>query len=134
MIVNKVIKQFINQLFSEETAQIHLGDSELSVHIFENAQKISLSCVVYDGENFIPFSVRNSLIKQHGSAHSSLKTHFTIDEDHYNIQLKYVGHLEGFNQCAFVDLLEEFSSIADEWRHFLDDQGNRDLIYIHAPK
>lgn len=134
MIVEKEFRKLVHQLVKEEIAQIILGNSELTVHVLDNATKISLSSTVYFGGNFIPKSVRKCLSQTPSFQIGLIKTFLIADEDNYRISLNYLGGLNHLNKRMFVDLLEEFSWLADEWRLYLDEHDKNDLIYIHVPK
>jgi len=135
MIVEKEFRKLVHQLVKEEVAQIVLGHSEVTVHVLDHAAKISLSSVIYFGGNFIPKSVRKCLTQTPIFAKERpLKTSFTVDEENFQISLHYLGGLNHLNKRMFVDLLEEFSSLADDWRLYLDEHDKNDLIYVHVPK
>lgn len=134
MIVEKEFRKLVHQLVKEEIAQIVLGNSEVTVHVLDNATKISLSSTVYFGGNFIPKSVRNCVGQTPTFDKKLIKTSLNIDEENFRITLNYLGGLNHLNKRMFVDLLEEFSMLADEWRLRLDDHDKNDLIYVHLPK
>lgn len=134
MIVEKELRKLLHQLIKEEIAQIVLGGSEVTVHVFDNNTKIFLSSSVYFGGNFIPKSVRLSLEKRPSFQDGHLNSYLSIDEENYRISLNYVGGLEHLNKRMFVDLLEEFSWLADEWRLYLDEHDKHDLIHVRFPK
>lgn len=134
MIVEKEFRKLVHQLVKEEIAQIILGNSEVTVHVLDNATKISLSSTVYFGGNFIPKSVRKSLIQSPSFDKKVIKTSLAVDEENFRVSLNFLGGLNHLNKRMFVDLLEEFSSLADEWRLYLDEHDKNDLVYIHIPK
>lgn len=135
MIVEKEFRKLVHQLVKEEVAQITLGQSEITVHVLDHAAKISLSTIVYFGGDFIPKSVRKSLAQIPSFAkESNVKTSFAVDEENFRVSLHYLGGLNHLNKRMFVDLLEEFSSLADAWRLYLDEHDKNDLIYIRVPK
>lgn len=136
MIIERDFRRLVHQLIKEEIAQIVLGNSELTVHVFDNATKFSLAAEVYFGGNFIAKSVRDSLTKKpaflHGGPH--IQTYFTIDEENFRIILNYLGGLEPLNKRMFIDILEDFSWLADEWRLYLDEHDKNDLIHVRQTK
>jgi hypothetical protein len=134
MIVEKEFRKLVHQLVKEEIAQIVLGNSEITVHVIDNASKISLSSTVYFGGNFISKSVRKCITQTPAFSKGSIITSLVVDEENFRISLNYLGGLNHLNKRMFVDLLEEFSTTADEWRHYLDENDKNDLIYIHIPK
>jgi hypothetical protein len=135
MIVERDFRRLVHQLIKEELAQIVLGNSEVTVHVFDNATKIFLSAEIYFGGNFISKSVRNCLSKKPLFLHSShVQTYFNVDEENFRIVINYLGGLEHLNKRMFIDLLEDFSTLADEWRLFLDEHDKNDLIHVRNPK
>ncbi len=133
MIIESELDRLIHQLIKDEIAEIKLGDSNIIVHVFERATKISLTSAVYVGENFIPMSVRKSLSTQPDFAKGALSNRLSLDEKNYRIQLHYTGNLSNLNKRMFVDLLEEFSWLAEQWRLFLDEHDKQDLVYAFSP-
>lgn len=130
MIVEKELRKLLHQLVKTEIAQIALGQSIVTVHVFDHSTKIALSAKVYFGGNFIPNSVRACLSHKLPCEQQNMHTYLSLDEENYSISLNYVGALEHLNKRMFVDLLEEFSFLADEWRLHLDENDKRDLIHV----
>lgn len=134
MIVENELKKLIHKLVHEEVAQIQLGDSKVNMHLFEQSTKISLSSTVYIGDNFVPMSVRKCLSSQTKLKMSTLNTHLSLDEETYQISLHHIGSLDYLNTRTFVDLLEEFSWLADQWRSLFDEHDKQDLVPVLVPK
>ncbi len=53
-----------------------------------------------------------------------------IDENKFEISLRYLGDIETLNTRNFNEVLEEFSGIADRWRLILDEHDRNDLVYV----
>lgn len=134
MIIEKELRKLIHQLVKEDVAHITLGGSDVLVHTFDNSTKISLSTIVYFGGNFVPLSVRKCLSSKPAFENGHLKTTLALDEEHFQITLNYVGGLDHLNKRMFIDLLEEFSWVADEWRLYLDEHDKNDLVHVRVPK
>ena len=134
MLVERDFRKLVHQLIKEEVAKVALGNSEVVVHILDHASKISLSSSVYIGGNFIPKSVRSCLSQKPSFEQGHIKTSLTLDEEHFSINLNFLGGLAHLNKRMFVDLLEEFSWLADEWRLYLDEHDKHDLVHVHVPK
>ncbi len=125
----------MHQLINEESATISLGHSDVAVNVFDNASKIFLSSTVYFGGNFISKSVRNCLNKKPPfTSHNGINTTFTVDEENFRVTINYLGGLEHLNKRMFIDLLEEFSQLADDWRLYLDEHDKHDLVHVTKPK
>lgn len=134
MIVEKEFRRLVHQLVKEEVAEIQLGSSTMTVHILDDARKIALSSVVYQGGNFVPKSVRQGITLKPAFEKDHIKTILKLDEENFNVTLNYLGGLEHLNKRMFVDLIEEFGFLADEWRLHLDERDKRDLIHVRTPK
>lgn len=132
MIVEKDLKKLFNQLIHDEVAQITLGGSDISIHMFERGAKLSLATPVYFGGNFIPKSVRKCISQKAPFDQSIINTNLTVDENSYQIRLNYMGSMNNLNTQEFVNLLEEFSFLADEWRNFLDENDKNDLVHVRV--
>lgn len=123
-----------NRLFSDHRIQIQLGGSEVDVHLFDKQEKMSLTATVYEGENFIPHSVRKCVHGKVPFEGQWIPTKLVIHEDEFKITLVYVGEGAEFNPHHFKDLLEEFSWQADEWRLYLEEHDKHDLVHIYSRK
>jgi len=130
MVANSVIKTILDELHEGGSAQIrHLG-SLIAVKPCLNSSKLWLSTVIYDGENYIPDSVRDCAKAPSPVPHSKIPTFVTIDEKKFQLILNYVGIMPKYDAQEFKNLLEQFGWDAEEWRYYLDDFDQRDLIYV----
>jgi len=133
MLMEKEIKKLFNQLIHQDLAQIALDGNDITIRVFDNGSKLSLSTPVYLGGNFIPKSVRQCVGYQRSPIKTFLNnTSLSIDENKYEIDFHYVGHLENLSSKLFIDLIEEFSVVADEWRLFLDEHDKNDLVHVRV--
>lgn len=133
MLLEKDLKKIFNQLLNEDSAQVCLGSAEVTIRLFDQSSKISLSSLVYHGGNFIPISVRKCVASKPAfSRNSPIKTNLNIDEKRFQINLHYLGTVENLNNKTFKDLLEEFGYIANEWRLSLDEHGKNDLVHVYV--
>ena len=64
MLVEKELKKIFEQLSDGNVASIRLGGSDVFIKIFQDSLRISLATSVYEGGNYIPSSVRSSLLKK----------------------------------------------------------------------
>jgi hypothetical protein len=130
MIIEKDLAKLLQQLLSGQSAQINLGGSITNLQFFES--KLSLSTSVYFGGNFIPQSVRKCVLQKSPFNTNSIKGYLSIDENDFRIDLNYEEIVNPISYGRLVDLLEEFSWQAEEWRLFLDEHDKNDLVYIRA--
>jgi hypothetical protein len=129
MVIQKELQKLYQQLLQDTVARIPVNGTDVTVRILEGS-KLSLSTEVYFGGNFIPPSVRASLTKKLPATEGHIKTFFTIDEPNFRIYLNYLGHIQTLKNQAFDHLIEEFGWLAQEWRHFLDENDKHDLIHV----
>jgi hypothetical protein len=131
----KEVSQVIERLKADRSAHIDIYGSPLSIGLFDEAHKLTLSTVVFHGSNFIPLSVRACLNKKDAPIHpSALPTYITVDEQNSSIILNYIGRWESVTPFTFDRLLDEFCWLAEEWRSFLDEHGRQDLVHIYHKK
>lgn len=131
MILDSDIKKLFKYLHDRNSAQIRLMGSDIWVAIDQNSV-ISLVTEVYFGGNFIPKSVRSSIITKPYFDRETIPTSLSIDEEHFKIFLKYHDKIEHLNQRTLIDVLEEFSYLADEWKLYLDEHDKNDLVYTRV--
>lgn len=134
MLVEKEIKKILHQLAGGDLIQVSYGGSELFIRFIDEASKLALTTSVYEGYNYIPKSVRQSLTSRLPNQQSSIHTFLNIDENQYQINLNYLGRAQPLDHDHFKELLVEFSELADRWRFFLDEHDKHDLVHIYIPK
>lgn len=132
MLIENDLKKLFNQLANDEIAHIALGGADITVRIFENSSKISLTSPVYFGGNFIPKSVRQCANQKPPFPPGAVKTYLSIDENAYQVYLNYSGLTSNLSNNKFKDLLEEFTWQAEEWRLFLDEHDKNDLVHVRV--
>lgn len=132
MILAKDLNKLFNSLLGEGIVQFHIGGSNVSAQLSEQNAKIFLKTSVYEGDHFIPKSVRKCAAGKLPFSGEWIETKIVFDEENFIIYLTHEAYTTNFNQTNFKDLLEEFSWQADEWRLYLEEHGKHDLIYVHA--
>lgn len=134
MIKEQEILKVFNQLTDTSFIQFAFEGNDVTVKAIDHASKISLSTQVYTGASYIPKSVRNSVAGNTPLLKANIPTFLSIDEQNFSISLNFLGNLEGINAATFRFIVEEFSFLADEWRHYLDDLDNNDRVYIYQKR
>jgi len=132
MLVEKDIQQILSELVIGNSIKLLFDGSDIVIRVIDDASKLSLSALVYDGGNYIPHSVRSCLSHRSLFSHFSILTFLTVDEKHFQIKLNYLGQAESLNHHHFKELLEEFGVMAEKWRLYLDDHGQHDLLYVRV--
>jgi hypothetical protein len=124
------IQQILSQLASGEAIKVPFDGSDIQIRFLDQASKLSLTALVYDGGNYIPSSVRNCVSRKSPFFHPSILTFLTVDEKNFQIKLNYLGQAQSLTDFRFKELLEEFGLIAEKWRLYLDDHDKHDLVYV----
>ena len=125
------LKKIFHDLMTQKKGQVFLCSKDMTLRVFDDGSKLSMSCPVYFGSNYIPASVRDAIKKNPPfGSQFSLKTYFTSDEENYRIFLNYIGSTEELTNLKFFHLMKEFEFMVEEWRIFLDEHDKQDLIYI----
>src|ERR1700733_11563578 len=125
MLKQQELKHLFQGLAKNDVAQIDFGGSNITVRI-DRPSKFSLSTPVYFGGNFIPKSVRQCLSQKVTFRREGMLTNFSVDESNFRVYLNYLGSLESINTQKFNELLEDFSWLAEEWRHYIDGHDKND--------
>jgi len=134
MIVESDIKKLLDSLALQEVAQVSFGGTDILIRVFDDSTKLALTTPIYVGGNFIPLSVREGLKSKPPFDKVPFETTLHVDEDGFQISLNFVGSLDFHGGHHFVSLLEDFSWLAGEWRHYLDGHDKRDLVHVrHKP-
>lgn len=132
MLVERDIQKILNQLAVGNAINVPYDGATIMIKFIEEHSKLALSSLVYQGENYIPASVRRCLSHQPPYFHPAISTSLTLDENHFQVTLNYFGEIESLTTDQFKDILEEFGKIAEKWRAYLDDHDKNDLIYVHV--
>lgn len=130
MVTESVLQTIIDGLKEGKNTTIRLLGNLIEVKSCANSSKLWLSTVIYDGGNYIPSSVRNTLQSPSPVPRSPIPTFVTVDESKFQLVLNYLGLLPEDGPQQFKDLLEQFAWDAEEWRYYLDDFDKRDLIRV----
>jgi len=131
MLAEKCLKRLLNH--DKDSVQIAVGNSQVQMKALESNTKLELTANVYQGENFIPVSVRKCIFQAMPFQSWLLQTHLTIDERKYQIHLNYINSLKDIRQHnGLRETIEEFAKVADEWRFRLDEHDKHDLLPVYV--
>ena len=131
MVVEKDVKDIVKHLARDEVSTIYVFGNPIDVSVVDHGGKFMLTSSVYEGGNYIPPSVRLCLTKR-PQFYSSLNTFLKVDEDRYHVSLHYQGNPHEMDEHNFKFLLEEFGSLTEEWRQYLDEHDRNDLVGVIA--
>ncbi len=126
------IKELIDYLKLYGRAQVPSSGSNVVVEFSRAADQLSFETLVYQGENYIPPSVRLCLSPSFRGPASNLKSTLSIDENSYSVSLHYQENTPLLTQDILMSLLEEFSWLSEEWRRVFDDHDKRDLVHVRV--
>ncbi len=132
MVLEDSIKDLILHLLHHKQVQIPVNGSDIQVSLAPADEALSMDTLVYQGSNYLPKSVREATLSHAQGPRSQLATTLSLDEETFQVFLRYNGSTSELQKGSFIRLLEEFSWLAEEWRLFLDDQDKRDLVHVYA--
>ncbi|BBI18016.1 hypothetical protein [Neochlamydia sp. S13] len=132
MIIEQDLKKIFQKLDHDQVLHLQLNENELGIKVFDGASKIFLTTRVYNGDNFIPKSVRNGIARKAPWSRASIKTFLSVNENQYHVDLNYLGLLQQMNAQSFALLMEDFARLAYGWRVYLDEQDQNDLIHVRV--
>lgn len=117
----------------------HRGQSIFSLHGWDlsiacsTEEGLYIETSVYQGEHFIPPSVRSAVDTQpNHNIHSFLPTLLRLDEEDSQVLLHYNGNATDLTMMRFNAVLEEFAWVAEQWWTYLNERSRGDLVYIHV--
>lgn len=132
MLVEKDLQNILDHLAGGDLINVPLDGSNIMIQFVDHDSKLSLSALVYQGENYIPNSVRRCLAHKPPLFHPLIATSLSVDEDRFQVNLNYYGCAESLSHHHFKEILEEFGEIAEKWRIYLDDHDKNDLVYVQV--
>lgn len=126
------IKNLVDQLRYRLRAEVSIHQFEISIVLDRLNQELTLSTAVYQGQNYIPTSVRHAVSGHVLGPASTLKGILSLDEEAFRVTLTHCQVMTELSEKSLTYLLEEFSWLAEQWRWLLDEQDRRDLVHIPA--
>lgn len=134
MLIEKELQKIFRQLLQDDAVHIAVDGFDILVRVFDGTSKLFLCTSVYMGGNFIPKSVRTCLSQKATFLNNPtlIKTFLSVDEENYQITLNYIGRLEHIHNETFRILLEDFTSLATQWRDHLDEHDKNDLLHVRV--
>lgn len=134
MLVKSDLKRLLSDLAKNRSTQVSFAGSTIMIHVSEENDRLELTTPVYWGGNYLPHSVRNCLTQRAPFDEKIIQTTLTLDEEKFEITLKYKGLISEVNEVEFNLLMEEFSFLANGWREWLDQHDKNDLVYVRVSK
>jgi hypothetical protein len=131
MLIEEDMQRLLDRLAKGDLIKVAIEGSDVIVRFIDDS-KVYLRASVYEGSNYIPSSVRQSLSYKMPLSNPSIRTFLTIDEQNFQINLNYLGQLSYLSSFEMKELLEEFSWVAEKWRLYLDEHDKNDLVYVRV--
>lgn len=130
MIVQNELQKLINNLSDHDLAAINIDGNSIVVRMVNDASKISLTSVLWQGNNFIPLSVQEVVQNSQRLLNGFNGARLILHEERFLVYLHYSEPIEELSHHLFIEVLETFSSQTTRWRRILDDNDKRDLIHV----
>ena len=101
MLVEKDIQQILTNWQVEDSIKVPFDGSDITIRTLDDASKLSLTALIYDGGNYIPNSVRRCLSCKSPFFYPSILTFLTVDEQCFQIKLNYLRTSSTFKSTRF---------------------------------
>lgn len=125
-----LVKNIISKLHHHRLVELKLNNCRITCQLSSASNILSIKAVVYEGENYIPPSVRECISKSFLTPSSSLNATLSVVEETYEIVLGLSEQIYPLTEEFFLHFLQEFNWLSEEWRRILDDYGERDLLPV----
>ena len=130
LMVDIKTKKILSELVKSDTAQIIVDDEPLVLYIMDCGSKLLLATKVYEGDGYIPASVRSCTERDLVFGDGRLRTFLKLDEKRCIVSLNYLGLTSHLRSDKLERLVREFVLVAKLWRSLLDEHGRDDFAYI----
>lgn len=131
MVIPNDLRQALALLEETKAVEVVWQEVSLFIHIVGDGDLFMLSSPVYQGTDFIPKKVRESLKGPPPFVSEKAKTNIDIDEDQFAVRLSYLGKLEDLHNSSVLTSLDGFTSMVKKWRRYLDEQDRDDRVYSY---
>lgn len=129
----QAIQTLLNSLMLNKKTNLEFNGFNLSFELVEQDEEIHFSTSVYDGDNYVPPSVRSAIGEKVPFKDNSFSSFLTIDENQFKVVLHHLEPAKNIQPSTFYYQLDHFCFLAEEWRDYLDRNDKRDLIYVRNP-
>lgn len=130
MIVQQEVQKLFQNLIHQEAGIIVVDGSEILVRMMDHGEKVKLTTPVYCGGNYIPSKVRQAASKPNLIKSEFIHVELIVDEEGFEIFLRYIEDTHSLDLNRLKDDLEEFAWLADEWRLLLDQEDQNDRVHV----
>ncbi len=126
------IKDLVDYLIHRGKVEVPAHGSRILVEFSARTELLSFQSTVYQGQDYVPPSVRLCLSPSFRGPASSLLTSLELHKETYSVSLHFSDTIPHLTHDLLMSLLEEFGWLAEEWRQVFDDHDKRDLVHIRA--
>lgn len=132
MIVQQEVQKLFHNLIHQEAGIIVVDGSEILVRMMDHGERVKLTTPVYCGGNYIPSKVRLAASNKRLIKSELISVELVIDEEKFEIFLRYIEDTNSLDLNRLKDDLEEFAWLADEWRLLLDQEDLNDRVHVRV--
>ena len=129
MVVDKEIENILRELAFNKVIHFEVEGSKVLLCLLEDDDTLYMRTSIFASDGFIPKSVLQETFENPLSIFSPLKVVIKV-ENQGVIYLDYMGRNITNDENHFISLLDEFILLSDQWREFLADKGNDDLLHV----
>lgn len=134
MVLQKSLKTALCGLIKGDETTIVVGESTVVLRIFDESKKLSFKTIVFQGEGFIPLSIREAIEKGEGPLPEKdfLNSFVSVDEAMSCVWLISVEGTEGLHPKKMERMIDDFAYLADVWRSYFEEKEKRDYAYVRS--
>jgi hypothetical protein len=121
------------KLLEQGQRTILLCGFELTSRLYDDGQQIYLTAAVMVNRAQIADSIMEAIREGQIVEGAGLDTFLRLDEASGTIYLDYLGPMVAETPVHYIQMLQEFIWIANEWRYRLDLKGKEDLVPLPLP-
>lgn len=130
MVTKEEAKEAFFRLSALRIARIGDVSDGVFLQPLDFGAKLHLSTLVYSGDKFIPFSVRQAATTHLETPYSHIHTWLSFDEELYQIFLHHEGDFSDVGIEELHELASEFEDAAFKWREIFEEKDRQDLVHI----
>ena len=123
-------KDFNASTFGAKETKINVFGEDIRVSHCVGESTIFFSAVVFSENNFIPKSVREFVESGEHILRERIQVFLKIDESRCQVFLSCRENFCDSKKTDFKNVLEEFALLAGEYRIFLGESGQKDLLPV----
>ncbi len=120
----------LSQLAGKKKTRIVVEENVIFVDTSETKEQWTLSTKVYQGEGYIPPSVRACVSSRGTLQWQKGGAYLELDPESHSISLIEQFHVPQGKYIPFRVQFHDFLSVAAEWREIFDEQSENDSVPV----